>query len=127
MAPKINKFVNFRTKMSELVWKPLTQAKWQARFTAAQVFVDSEVLRRCEPYIPLLEGILIKSGILGTKPGSGLVTWITPYARKRYYVPSKTKSNKGPLRGYMWFERMKAVDGKTIMSKAKRIAGRGEK
>lgn len=101
------------------------QPKWQKRFSKAQVFVDSEVLRLSEPYTPLLTGILIKTGILGTEIGSGLVQWIAPYARYQYYLPRKPGSQTGPLRGPFWFERGKNVWGRKLISGAKKIAGRG--
>jgi hypothetical protein len=89
------------------------------------MFVDNEVLRRSEPYTPLLTGTLIKTGILGTEIGSGLVQWIAPYAARQYYSPRKAGSVTGPLRGPFWFERMKAQWGKAIMSGARKIAGSG--
>jgi hypothetical protein len=96
---------------------------WNNRYSDAQKFVDSEVLRLCEPYIPLLTGVLKFSGILGTDVGSGTVSWITPYARKRYYTPRKTASTTGPLRGPFWFERMKQAHGREIVAGARKIAG----
>ena len=108
---------------AELVWKTNFAAKWTKQYTAAQKFVDSEVLRYSEPFTPLLTGTMIKSGILGTEIGSGTVSWITPYARRQYYkgrLPGTQQA--GPLRGRLWFERMKAVRGETIIKGAKKIA-----
>lgn len=99
------------------------QPKFQKQYSNAQKFVDSEILRLSEPYIPLLTGMLIKSGILGTEIGSGLVQWIAPYAKAQYYMVRKNPSTTGPLRGFMWFERMKQVSGRTIVSGAKKLAG----
>ena len=110
---------------AELKWNPDFQPKHQKYYSDAQKFVDSEVLRLCEPYTPLLTGMLIKSGILGTDVGSGEVAWIAPYARKQYYSPRKPGSQTGPLRGPQWFERMKAVSGQTILAGARKIAGSG--
>jgi len=108
-----------------LTMNPNFQPKWQGRFTTAQKFVDSEVLRLSERYTPLLTSTLIKSGTLGTTIGSGLVQWIAPYARAQYYSPRKAGSQTGALRGPFWFERMKQVSGKKIIAGAKRIAGKG--
>ena len=108
-----------------LEWNTNFQPKWQKRYSEAQKFVDSEVLRLCEPYTPLLTGMLIKSGTLGTDIGSGTVQWIAPYARYQYYLKRKTKSETGPLRGSLWFERMKATHKRKILSGARRIM-RGE-
>lgn len=98
--------------------------KWQRRYSAAQMFVDSEVLRLSEPYTPMQTGMLIKSGTLGTDIGSGLVQWIAPYARYQYYSPRKPGSETGPLRGPYWFERMKAQHKRAIIAGARRLAGR---
>jgi hypothetical protein len=109
-----------------LEWDTNFQPKWQGRYTNAQKFIDSEVLRRSDKYTPLLTSMLIKSGILGTEIGSGLVKWIAPYSRRQYYSPRKPGSQTGPLRGPFWFKRMKAVDGRMIMVGAKKIAGGGQ-
>lgn len=50
-----------------------------------QKIVDSEVLRRCDPYVPFRTGALKKSGILGTKIGSGEVVYNAVYAHENYY------------------------------------------
>lgn len=111
---------------AELKWNTNFQPKWQKRYSAAQKFVDSEVLRLTEPYVPLRTGMLIKSGILGTDIGGGTVQWIAPYARVQYYSPRKPGSVTGPLRGPHWFERMKSVWRDKIIAGARRIAGGGK-
>jgi len=113
---------------AKLVWNTnkftgKSRGAWQTKYSNAQVYVDSEVLRLSEPYTPLLTGTLIKTGILGTDVGSGLVMWIAPYAKRQYYSPRKPGSQTGPLRGPFWFERMKAVSGKDIIKGAKKLAG----
>lgn len=95
--------------------------KWGGAFLDAQIFVDNEVLSTCDPYIPKLTGMLIASGILGTKVGSGLVQWIAPYAAAQYYMVRVNPSITGPLRGPFWFERMKEVFGRAIVKGAKKI------
>ncbi len=109
---------------AKLEWNTTFQ-RWQGNFSAAQRFVDSEVLRLSEPYIPLLTSMLIKSGILGTNIGSGVVEWIAPYAKAQYFSKRKPGSQTGPLRGPQWFERMKPVHRNRIVAGARRIAGRG--
>ena len=106
-----------------LTWNTNFRPKWQRRYSAAQKFVDSEVLRDCEPYTPLRTSMLIKSGTLGTVIGSGLVQWIAPYARYQYYLRRKTKSETGPLRGSFWFERAKATHKQRWIAGARRLAG----
>lgn len=110
---------------SRLEWNPGFSSKWSGQYNRAQKFVDSEVLRWSEPFTPLLTGSLIKSGILGTEIGSGLVQWIAPYARRNYYSPRTPGSQTGPLRGPYWFERGKAVYGAGTIASAKAMAGGG--
>ena len=109
---------------ARLIWATNFQRKWQGRYSRAQRFVYSEVLRLSEPYTPLLTGTLVKTGTLGTDIGSGLVEWIAPYAQDQYYLPKKPGSRTGPLRGPQWFERMKAVSKSTIVAGARKLAGR---
>lgn len=88
-----------------------------------QQYVDSEVLRLTDPYVPMDTGQLKQSGTRHTKIGSGNVIYKTPYARKQYF------HNKGNgLRGAYWFERMKADHRDNILKGAAEVAGgRSEK
>lgn len=98
------------------------------RFSRAQKFVDSEVLRRCDPRVPFRTGMLKKSGILGTVVGSGLVRYNAPYARRNYYENRGNGiegKNKGGKRGKLWFEDMKKEDRADILRGAQRIARGG--
>lgn len=94
---------------AELKFYTNFQPKWQRRFTAGQIAVDNAVLHDCDPFIALRTGMLIKSGILGTMPGEGVVSWIAPYARKHYYTPRKTPNVLHPQAGPYWFERAKGI------------------
>lgn len=89
---------------------------------AVQMFIDNEVLRQCNPYVPKDTGELIRSGTAHTKIGSGEVKYRTPYARRWYYRPAQFTG--APKRGNYWFERMKQNGGlESILKGAKRIAG----
>lgn len=68
-----------------------------------QRYIDSEVLRLCEPYVPFDVGTLIQSGINNTVIGSGEVKYRTPYARRWYYRDANFQ--EAPRRGNYWFER----------------------
>jgi len=122
---------------AKLEWNPTFQPKWEGRYSKAQMFVDSEVLRLSEPYLPFQSGMLRTSGILGTVIGSGEVVWNSPYARYLYYgkvmvgkAPKKVTNKDltyyfAPMRGAFWFERMKKDKGQSILDKSAIIAGGG--
>ena len=119
------KIVTYSTKngqvRSRIIWNKNFALKVSGVLGKAQVFVDSEVLRHCDPYVPFLTGTLKKSGELGTQIGSGEVRYIAPYAYKRYRA-ARSVGKRGPN----WFARMKADHGQEILNGAKKII-RGEK
>lgn len=77
--------------------------QFQQRFDQTQKFVDSEIIRKCAPYVPLKTGMLRDSVKFGTKIGSGKIRWIAPYARKQYYEGSSIGK-----RGKEWYKRAMA-------------------
>lgn len=85
-----------------------------------QQYIDSEVLRLNEPFVPKDTGELIQSGIKNTEIGSGEVKYNTPYARRWYYMPAHFQ--EAPQRGNYWFERFKQQYKNQILQGAKRIA-----
>ena len=86
-----------------------------------QVYVDSNVLKYCEPLVPKDSNALIESGIQNTQIGSGEVVYNTPYARRWYYMPAHFQ--EAPQRGNYWFERMKKEYKQSILEGAAKIAG----
>lgn len=105
---------------AELTWDPDFAAKRNAQFSRRQMFVDSEVLRRCSPRVPLRTGMLEKSGKLGTNVGSGEVDYIALYAAYQYYGTSDSRSYDAN-RGAHWFERMKVAEKEDILRGADKI------
>lgn len=122
-----------------LTWNPGFEPKINEQFENVQKFVESEVIRLCEPYTPFLTGMLVKSGTLGTKLGEGVIRWIAPYARYQYYGKlmvgraPKTLTNidlkyhGGGRRGAFWFERMKENHMDEIVAGAQTFINRGGK
>lgn len=92
------------------------------KFSAAQKFLDSEVLRTTAPYVPLVTGMLQMSGQLGTEIGSGEVNYIAPYASAQYYSTANTRPYDAQ-RGGQWFERSKADHKDEWIAGAKKKAG----
>lgn len=106
---------------AELQWNDAFAKNRTQGFDRVQVFIDNEVLRKCDLYVPMDTGMLKKSGILGTVVGSGEVIYIAPYARIQYYNNKGTgNNNKSGLRGPYWFERMKADHKNQIFEDAKK-------
>lgn len=90
----------------------------------AQKYLDSQVLKDTDKYVPMRTGILVKSGILGTRIGSGEIQYIAPYAKKLYYgVNIRFGKSRHPLACAKWFEASKAVNKKTWIEEVRRIAG----
>lgn len=91
--------------------KEYTVARFQARYRQAQKYLDNEVLKDSDPYVPMDTGNLRNSGIRGTTLGSGEVIYNAPYARHCYYgTHIHFSPAKHPLATAMWFEKAKAVN-----------------
>lgn len=115
--------MSFNTKFKMLELNVLLSVRGLETKGRVQQYIDSEVLRLTDPYIPKDSGKLKQSGTQHTKIGSGEVRYKTPYARRQYF------ENKGRgLRGKQWFHRSKADNRDTILRGVAKIAGaRGEK
>ena len=85
-----------------------------------QQIIDSEVLRRCDPYVPKDTGQLIDSGIIATDIGSGEVKYETPYAAAQYYNKNYHHQDK---RTHHFFEVVKAAQKDDILKTAAEAAG----
>lgn len=124
------------TIQAKLEWYAGFGGEYSAKYNQAQSFVDSEVLRLCDPLTPMRSKALILSGTLATDVGSGMVQYNAPYARYQYYgklmvgpAPKKLTEidltyEGAPQRGALWFERMKANDAKEILKGAGKIVGK---
>ncbi len=90
----------------------------------AQKYLDSQVLKDTDKYVPMRTGILAKSGIIGTVLGSGEIEYSAPYAKKMYYGTSiRFSKSRHPLACAKWFEASKAVNKKSWLAEVRRIAG----
>lgn len=105
---------------AQLVWNRNFAPARTEKFSRAQKFVDSEVLRYCSALIPFQTGMLDRSGKLGTVIGSGLVQYISPYAAAQYYNTAESRPYDAN-RGAKWFERMKVAHKGDILNGAKKL------
>lgn len=87
-----------------------------------QLFVDTEIIMQCDPYVPKKKGILMKSPLQASEMGHGKIIYDTPYAKKMYNAPKYWKFQNGPLRGPNWVGRMWEARGKEIIRGAQKVA-----
>ena len=113
----------FKLKAFELNPQNIIKNRGLEPFGRVQKYIDSEVLRLCDPKVPKDTEALINSGITNTQIGSGEVRYRTVYARRWYYMPAKF--NEAPERGNYWFERMKQQHKEKILAGVKKRAGEG--
>lgn len=93
------------------------------RYSDAQKFLDSEVLKDCEPFVPMVSGNLVRSGQRGTNIGSGEVIYAAPYARAQYYGFPRKTLEKHPQASMQWFEKAKAICKEAWITGVKKIVG----
>lgn len=114
--------ISFDTRVQMLALNALLVGRGLQARGKVQKYIDSEVLRLTDKYVPMDTGKLKESGIRNTKIGSGEVVYRTPYARRMYYNPQYNFSG-APMRGAYFFERSKIDNKKTILNGACNIAG----
>lgn len=85
-----------------------TVSRFRPIYARAQQWLDNEVLKDCDPYVPMRTGNLVRSGQRGTRLGSGQVVYNAPYAAKCYYGNFKFSKDKHPQATRQWFEKAKA-------------------
>ena len=89
----------------------------------AQKYLDSQVLKDTDKYVPMRTGILAKSGIIGTRIGSGELEYSAPYAKPVYYgVNINFSKSRHPLACAKFFEASKAVNKNAWLAEVRRIA-----
>lgn len=81
-----------------------------------QVFIDSEILRYSDKYVPMKTGSLKRSGETGTRIGTGVIKYTAPYAKRQYFAGKATGQ-----RGRKWVKRMWLSQGKHIIKNANKI------
>ena len=105
-------------------WDSTFGIRRTADFGRVQRFIDSEVLRCTEPYVPFRTGMLARTGYTNTEIGSGQVEYGGPYAGRLYRHPEydfDTSSHADA--GAYWFERMKVDHRDDILRGARKEAG----
>jgi|AGTN01.3.fsa_nt_gi Minor capsid. len=91
----------------------------------AQIWLDNEVLKDTSPYVPRVTGELERSGIAGTRIGSGLLVYNKPYAKPQYYGEFKHSKQAHPLATRRWFHVSKAINRRKWIAGVKKLGGGG--
>lgn len=91
------------------------------KINKAQKYIDSEILRRSDPLVPFRTGSLKRSGITGTKIGTGVIEYTAPYAKKQYF-----KGRATGQRGRYWVRRMWTSEKPDILGNAQKIIDKGK-
>ena len=105
-------------------WHPgATLSRLTAANKRAQMWLDNEVLKDSTPYVPRRDGYLERSGIAGTKIGSGLLVYEIPYARAHYYGHFKHTLQAHPKATRLWFETAKSINKAKWIAGAKKLGG----
>lgn len=115
-----------RTAHAQSGTGPSAHLKWDGKvgqrlaraLGEAQSYLDSEVLRACEPYVPFETGALVASG----RGRGGEVQWGASYAAAQYYNTAQSRPGTA-LRGGRWFERMMADQGEELIKKTRAMGG----
>lgn len=101
-------------------------SRFHGYYTLAQKWLDNEVLKDCDPYVPMYTGNLRNSGITGTTLGSGMVIYNAPYARANYYgLDFNFSKDKHPKACAQWFEKTKAEKKEAWRKGAEKIVRQG--
>ena len=91
----------------------------------AQAWLDNEVLKDSTPYVPRLTGELERSGIDGTKIGSGLLVYNKVYASAQYYGDFVHSTQAHPQATRQWFETAKSINKAKWLAGVRKLGGGG--
>lgn len=98
-----------------------TRNRFKEKYQRAQKWLDNEVLKDSDPYVPMRTGNLRNSGIRGTDVGSGCVIYNAPYASRCYYGNYNFSKLKHPQACRQWFEKAKAANKHKWINGAKKM------
>ena len=100
--------------------------RFDGYYAKAQKWLDNEVLKDSDEYVPMDTGNLRNSGITGTTLGSGEVVYNAPYAKRMYYgTHFNFSKDKHPKACAQWFEKAKAVKKDAWKNGAEKIVRQG--
>lgn len=81
-----------------------------------QLYIDKEIISRSDDYVPMKTCSLKRSGITGTRIGTGIIKYTAPYAKRQYFAGKASGQ-----RGRKWVKRMWLSQRKDIIKNANKI------
>ena len=100
------------------------QSRFKRNTSYEQKYLDSQVIKDSAKYVPRLTGALERSGISGTKIGSGLILYNMYYAKTQYYGFYRHTLAFHPMATRTWFEVAKASYKQSWIRAVKKLAAR---
>ena len=116
---------NKRDPEISVEWNPdAVMDRFESRRQLAQTYLDTQVMKDSDRYVPYRSGALARSVQTATDPGSGRVVWDTPYAHRRY-VEENVRFTKDihPSATSRWFEVAKKKRLAVWVAGVKKILG----
>lgn len=101
----------------------VTMARIGGNVARAQRWLDNEVLKDSTPFVPRLTGELERSGIEGTRIGSGRLEYQKVYAATQYYGNFQHSTQAHPQASRLWFETAKGINRAKWVRGVKQIGG----
>jgi hypothetical protein len=95
---------------AEVIFFPGALEKLKDQFHSAQAWLDNAILEDTAPYVPMITGALVQSGILGTVIGTGMIYYIAPYAKKVWERDTPPSKEAHPAASRRWIEPSKAAN-----------------
>lgn len=80
------------------------------RRNKVQIFVDNEIRKGMDKYIPMDTGTM-KNSVNSSRAGSGQLVYNTSYAKTQFY---NGRNVEGDARGRLWSERYAKLEGKAL-------------
>lgn len=99
-------------------------ARFKRNTKEAQVYLDNEVIKDTDPYVPADSLDLARSALSDSNIGEGKVIYGEGYAGAQYYSKPHKSKDMHPMAQQQWFEESKSVNKKKWIQGVKVIGGK---
>lgn len=115
----------------KLIYEKAAEHRRKKRLEKAQDYIDSECIKRMEPFVPVGLPRFYHSGKLrdsAAVKSPGELTYTAPFAKNDYYATVDHTHGGNPRAQRLWFEVMKRESLADILNGTAKILGcRGER